>query len=400
MEGPHGQRRRGRREAGWRAGFPTRRQLAGFGWVYAAHMRIALWGALLGTWIVAILLIPSAGMGQIPPPESEIAAIRFGQDFSLYVMAADGSDKTRLQITGSKNGNPQWSPDGTEIAYINYDTASLHVVTADGLLDRIVVDDLSGPNGCHCDFEWSPDGQWIVYAPYTPTNGPEAAAIWVVRRDGTERRQITDRGTYPRADDISPTWSPDGRRIAFVSDRTGTLEERDWEIYVVNADGTGLTQLTSHLEPASALSTSISVYDWSPDGTEILFIGNGNVWTVNRDTRKSRRLTTGDYPRHLDGSPQFSPDGTMIAFHRYRRYPGSTDLFVWDRETESTRRLTHGDGSVFFEEWSPTGHRLIYTKQVSRRSSVIKTMAPDGTHRTQLTSQRGSWGSPSWRPAD
>ena len=159
--------------------------------------------------------------------------------------------------------------------------------------------------------------------------------------DGSGQRRLTR-----NQGDHNPAWSPDGRRIAFIRDQkfknqnssislvagatTGVQYWADFEVYVMNADGSGQRQLTQNGggDPA-----------WSPDGRRIAFtsyrIGNSEVYLMNADGSGQRQLTR--YPAQ-DGSPAWSPDGRRIAFSRS---PADCGLGFCDREVY----LMNADGS-------------------------------------------------------
>ena len=128
--------------------------------------------------------------------------------------------------------------------------------------------------------------------------------IYVMNANGTGIQRLTDDLAF----DFWPSWSPDGSRIAFTSDRDSQTGSVNLEIYVMNADGTGVTRVTSDTaqddEPA-----------WSPDGTRLAFRsnrdGNAEIYVVNVDGSGLARLTTDSAS---DVQPAWSPDGSKIAF--------------------------------------------------------------------------------------
>ena len=185
--------------------------------------------------------------------------------------------------------------------------------------------------------------------------------------------------------DHSPAWSPDGRRIAFVSNRDG-----DWEIYVMNADGSGVTQLTHN----SVLDVSPA---WSPDGRRIAFTsirdgGDWEIYVMNADGSDVTKLT---YTYHNEGSPAWSPDGRRIAFHFDR--DGNDEIYVMNADGSSITQLTHNYHNAGRPAWSPDGRRIAFASD-RYGDDEIYVMNADGSDVTPLThNSNGDW-EPAWSP--
>ena len=186
---------------------------------------------------------------------------------------------------------------------------------------------------------------------------------------------------------------PSGK-IAFVSFRDG---ER--EIYVVNADGSGLKNLTN--------DPTVPDYDpdWSPDGSEIVFVserdGGLDIYVMDADGSNVRRLTHGDQAGTL--SPKWSPDGTRIAFSgtgtlKVMNANGSNVQTVMDPEPESEAALCRA-GS-FLGDWSPDGEWITYyAASVTRQIGQICIIRPDGTDMKVLVSEPPAFHvEPAWSP--
>ena len=149
------------------------------------------------------------------------------------------------------------------------------------------------------DPAWSPDGSKIVF---TSNRNSNVHNIYVMNADGTGLTRLT---TNDYGNDFTPAWSPDGSKIVFTSGRA----PNEWyQIYVMNTDGTGITQLTPdtswNIEPA-----------WSPDGSKIVFCSNrygglGSLYVMNADGTGQTQLT---YPPPTDRAPAWGLAGRIIT---------------------------------------------------------------------------------------
>jgi TolB protein len=215
----------------------------------------------------------------------------------LFVMRANGRNLRQLTSGQSFQGGPTMSPDGRLIAFNGqtFDPADsgIHVVgRRGGTVDdfrRLTVFPGPDPNGADVDPDFSPDGTKIVFARdgVTRETAPAGqAAIFVVDVDGTGLRQLT-----PYALDAeTPRWSPDGKRIAFDVNAEEHSAERPNDLYVMNADGSALTQLTHEGGGSNSFHP-----DWSPDGRKLVFahrnVGASSIDIDVIDLRSGRIAT-------------------------------------------------------------------------------------------------------------
>ena len=184
------------------------------------------------------------------------------EDLDGVIVLMDAEGRGRAQLTRHReaglifDSDPAWSPDGNLIAFTRTTFlpdvqvhSAIYTIEPTGDRERLLVDDGAEP-------AWSPDGRLMVFTSTRDRNGETCfqecspnGEIYVARSDGTGLRRLT---TDP-ADDRSPTWAPDGRRIGFVSDRSNRNNHEN-EIYVMAADGGDVRRLTNtdvwDLEPA------------------------------------------------------------------------------------------------------------------------------------------------------
>ena len=181
--------------------------------------------------------------------------------------------------------------------------------------------------------------------------------IYVMTADGLDPVRLTD----TEADDTLPAWSPDGRRIAFVSDRDGNRE-----IYLMNADGSDPVNLTQNAgedwTPA-----------WAPDGRRIAFSsfrdGRWEIYTMDADGSNQRRVTNSN---SADYGPAWSPDGEWIAFVSNRT--GNLEIFVMRPDGSDLRQFTNDPATDQSPAWSHDGRQLLWE---SYRYGNMEIMAAD-----------------------
>jgi hypothetical protein len=206
--------------------------------------------------------------------------------------------------------------------------------------------------------------------------------IYVMDADGSNPVNLTN---HP-AIDAGLAVSPDGTKIAF-STRRG---DGDLDVYVMNADGSNPVNLTKH--PAEDVGPV-----WSPDGMKIAFSRGGQyggqIYVMNADG--SNPVNLSNEPESSDFTPAWSPDGTKIAFSRYRQ------IYVMDADGSNPVNLTNDPNEFHFAPtWSPDGTKIAFTKSVTESLDYeVFVMNADGSDPVNLTNNPDSydwW--PAWSP--
>lgn len=226
---------------------------------------------------------------------------------------------------------------------------------------------------------WSPDGSRVAFVSDRDGN-PD---IWAIGLDGSGLVNLTRHS----AQDQWPAWSPDGQWIAFASVRDAPY----WELYVMRSDGSDASRLT-HWDSASDLSPT-----WSPDSSRLAFAskrdGNWEIYIMDRDGDNLVRLT---FDPADDTNPAWSPDGSRIAFESTRT--GYADIFVMPVAGGDATNLTNQPfASDHGPTWSPDGSRLAFFSDRGGDWDIY-VMASDGSVVVRLTGDSASDQVPSWRP--
>ena len=236
--------------------------------------------------------------------------------------------------------------------------------------------------------------------------------IYVMDDDGKNQRNLTN---HP-SDDYAPSWSPDGTRIVFMSDRDGHVPKGgvlpNFEIYVMDADGGNQQNLTN--DPSHDISPA-----WSPDGKRIAFTSyrdghddaihgrpTAEIYVMDDDGGNQQGLTN---DLNDDRHPSWSPDGKRIAFsserdgHFIADFIGefeitSSEIYLMDADGGNQQRLTENRKNDWFPSWSPDGKRIAFSSD--RKGNFVNfeiyVMDADGGNLQRLTENRVDDEDPSW----
>lgn len=224
---------------------------------------------------------------------------------------------------------------------------------------------------------WSPDGTKLAFT----SNRDGHWEIYIMNADGSDQRRVTRTPQH----NWSPTWSFDGKKLLFSSFR-----DRNWEVYAVNVDGASPTRLTD--EPAEDQAPV-----WSPDGRAIAFAskrtGSYELYLMNPDGSAVTRLTQTNANNY---SPTWSPDSRHMAFESNR--DGHWQIYVMDGDGANPKNLSNTPSSNDQgASWSSDGQWIAF--QSNREGKVdLWVMRPDGSDPLNWTHGQGSVQAPAWRP--
>jgi Tol biopolymer transport system component len=320
-------------------------------------------------------------------------------DFDIFTMAADGSAQTPVIDSANDETQPVWSRDGRTLLFVaggdlyrtddsgsaptavtvtaaeeaepqlvpasrlrTTDQLLLNVGTNNRALQLASMTDGTRRQLAESLFDdiltaaWSPDGAQVVFSADRSGNYD----LYVLNADGSGLRRLTD---HP-ARDLHPAWSPDGQTIAFETNRNG-----NWDIYFVPAAGGAAVPFTSDTADEGNPS-------WAPDGSRLVFAansdGNFDLYIATADGRTARRRLTDD-PAD-DVYPAWSPSQELIVFRSNRS--GDNELYLITTEGR-TRRLTFHDADDTTPTFSPDGSEVAFA---SNRATLGGTSGVQAQH--------------------
>jgi TolB protein len=286
-------------------------------------------------------------LATFPGPNGRITFDRFNPaigDDQLFAANPDGSHE--IQLTTVPSETSDWSPDGTRIAFNFFDgqTVQISTMNPDG---TGVVQLTHEENFFHGEPAWSPDGARLAFE----FGNPSGTLSGIDLMDASTGQILSQITTNPfGGSDGFPRWEPSGKQLVFRRENP-PLHGYD-ALFIVNADGSGLRQLTPW-----GLASGLA--DWSPDGTKIVFAGaenrpKGPLWVINHDGTGLREIFQ-DTQGGVAFDPVWSPDGTKILFARNPapRQGGQEDLYTINPDGTGLTQVTNTPDREEFPDWGP-----------------------------------------------
>jgi TolB protein len=275
-----------------------------------------------------------------------------------YIADAQGANRRRIAPEMDTSiYNVIWSPDGQRIAFLggSMGREDVYIADADGLHPRSLTEKAAG----YKNLMWSPDGRYL-----SVESSHLNEDIYVIDPDNETITNVT--GHSGR--DTRGAWSPDAKWLAFISSRNNQSSISEFDLYIVNPNGTGLTRLTDN-QPAS----STWIIRWSPDASRIAFgamswSGGNDIYLIDMPEKIVRNITADPA---IDAFPSWSPDGKWLAFQSRLTVNNKWDIFLVDSEGENRRQLTDGPTDSRRPMWSPDSKSIIFSTNRMRLSGGL-----------------------------
>lgn len=257
-------------------------------------------------------------------------------NFELFIMNADGTAVTQLTENPGYDGGPSFSTDMKKIAYSGTINGKVQIVIFDlesYLMGKTVEPLILTNEGNNYYPDWSPDGKTIAFN----SDRDGAFKIYTMNSDGTDQKVFID-----HLEAAFPSWSPDGKKIAFNATYDGTKE-----ICIMNVDGSDFKRLTDN-------TNDDQFPTWSPDGQRIAYSSSTNAtnFDISIMDQNGENSMTLIKDVGLDELPKWSPDGKQILFRS--AITGSDQLTLMNMDGTNVHALTTLKGKNMPYDWCQT----------------------------------------------
>ena len=354
-----------------------------------------------------------------------------GDNTDIYIKLIGEDGYTQLTSDSAKEFSATWSSDGNYLAFIRYgENAGIYRQSIIGGRETKLTD--MSQTEFHFDMEpridWSPDGKWLVFNDYDSLR--HTNCLFRLHLDSGEKEQITF-AKPALVGDMNPKFSPDGKLVAFER----AYGHRIRELYLLNLKNCAMKQLTSDKKQIDDLA-------WTPDGKRIIFISNRGgfprLWSIGSDGRRLKPFEIGgehaiklsisrtthrlvyatqeiqadilqaeipkEYglirPYRLISSTKddyfsvYSPDEQKIAFNSDRT--GNTEIFVCNQDGSDPVRITFLETHSGVPRWSPSGEHIIFDSQPNGNGDIMKVDVRGVNQPDNLTNHPADDRIPSW----
>ena len=324
-----------------------------------------------------LLMVLSAGcFAGVTPDIAYISAL--GGDSEVMLLDSGAGEMAPLTRNVGSEADPRWSPDRTRVVFVSGDVGDLEISLADPKEETVAR--LTHSEGDDLAPRWSPDGERLAFI----SNRDGQPEIYLMDADGSNPTRVTTNQIHERMGG----WSPDGAWLVFYS----LGDESEQGLWLRNPDGVNLVRLTDGDDTAPS---------FSPDGRHIAFVrGDGeeaDVFMVTRhkggswqDEPEVSRLTR-DHAADL--SPMWSPEGKSIVFVSHR--DGGAEVYTMQSDGSEQRRLTSNEADDFSPAWSRDGKRIAWVSKVYGPAEIF-VMDADGSNQLRLTNNTAEDHSPHW----
>ena len=327
--------------------------------------------------MAVLLLIRITGVFDAPPAITDISVGNITGSSAVVSWKTDKPASSQVHYGQSTTYDLKTAADNRQ--------STAHSVNINGLKPGTayhfsVTSITNGKQATAPDFSFATLVQKIVYE----SRSEDSARIFIMNADGTGQVKLSN----GPGDDMMPSVSHDGRKIAFMSDKNGK-----YQIFVMDIDGRNLKQLTFSKDNSSHPA-------WSPDDTRIVFSSTmektSQLWVMDADGSNLKKLTSGD--RGVSNSPSWSPDGKRIVFNSVvvTADPWKYYIYLLDLDSGSITRLTDS-GEDANPCWTPDGKKITFVSYNSKKQGLY-TMNPDGSTVALLTSGAKYANYVSWSP--